>query len=250
MIAAIIQARTGSTRFPFKIFAEICGKPLLWHVVERLKYSSQIQNIVIATTTSPGDDIVETWAMENQVTCFRGDENNVLDRYYNAALWVKADIIIRITSDDPLKDPVIVDHVVNLLKEKNLDFTCNNNPPSYPEGLDVEVFTFNALEKAHKEAHESFELEHVTQYFYRHPDLFNQGNYSNSLNLSNLRWTVDTKEDLEMVKNIYHELYQPGRIFLTDEILCLLKNQPAISLLNNHIQRSLLYKKTNHATLY
>ncbi|MCP4157904.1 MAG: NTP transferase domain-containing protein, partial [bacterium] len=164
---AIIQARTGSTRLPGKVFLKLKGKPLIWHVVERLKGSREIDGILLATTENPNDQKLETWAVEHDVPVFRGSEADVLSRYYHAAQSVEAGTIVRITADDPFKDHQVMDRIIRFYRENQLDFAYNNNPATYPEGLDVEVFSFEALEKAHRESKEPFEREHVTQYFYR-----------------------------------------------------------------------------------
>lgn len=242
MITAIIQARVGSTRFPNKIFSDISGKPLIYHVVNRLLKSSKIQEIVIATTQNPLDDTIETWSINNKIKCFRGDENDVLSRFYYAAKFYKAKIIIRITADDPFKDFLIIDNVINILISHKLSFVYNNNPPSFPEGLDTEVFTFDALEKAFRLSVDPFEREHVTQYFYRNPHEFPQKNICNNINLSNLRWTIDTVNDLEMVRKVYENLFTENEIFLTNDILKLIKQKPEIQMINQDVQRSDMYK--------
>ena len=242
-IIAIIQARTSSTRFPNKVFADLCGKPLIWHVVNRLKRSKKIENIILATTINSSDNILEDWAKNNKVPVYRGSENDVLSRYYNAAIFSKAKTIVRITADDPFKDPEIIDQVIEIYIKNNLDFAYNNNPPSFPEGLDTEVFSFRALEKAQKESQDPFEREHVTQYFYRHPDLFKQDNYLYKKNISFLRWTIDTQKDYEMVSEIYNNLYKDGQIFLMNDILQLLKRKPEIGNINSNVKRSIMYGK-------
>ena len=243
MITAIIQARVGSTRYPNKVFAELAGKPLIFHVVDRLKKSQRIQNIVIATTINPLDDSIELWAYQNKIDCFRGDENNVLSRYYYAAKEFNADIIVRITADDPFKDYVIIDHVIDVLINENLSFAYNNNPPTFPEGLDTEVFTFDALEEAFAKSIDVFEKEHVTQYFYRNKSAFPQINVPHSINISNLRWTIDTEKDMEMAQLVYDKLYHEKKNFLMNDILELINKNPDIALINQDVQRSEMYKK-------
>jgi len=241
-IVAIIQARLGSTRLPKKVFADLAGKPLIWHVINRLKYSDRINNIVLATTNSCVDDELAYWATKEQVNLFRGSENNVLERFYLAAKHYSADIIVRITADDPFKDPAIIDKVIDKLLEENLDFAYNNNPPTFPEGLDTEVFTYNAIEKAYFHSNDDYEKEHVTQYFYRNSELFKQSNFENVNNISNLRWTIDTELDYEMTKQVYNVLYKNGSIFQTNDILQLLDEKPEISQINIDVVRSAMYK--------
>lgn len=241
--AAIIQARCGSTRFPNKVFAEICGHPLIWHVVNRLKFAKNISTIVLATTVNPLDDKLEMWATENGVKCFRGSENDVLNRYYEAAQTVSEEVIVRITADDPFKEPHIIDATIQKLNDENLDFVCNNNPPTFPEGLDCEVFTKAGLAVEEMKSTSDFEREHVTQYFYHNPTSFKMANISNSENLSYLRWTIDTETDFDMVKRIYKTLYKTDQeIFHMEEILAFLKKNPDIAKMNSNVHRSAMYQ--------
>jgi spore coat polysaccharide biosynthesis protein SpsF len=242
-IVAIIQARTSSTRFPNKVFADLCGKPLIWHVFNRIQSSRLIESFVLATTNNELDNSLVDWAHENNILYFRGDENNVLKRYYDTAKYYKANIIVRITSDDPFKDVDIIDNVVSLLINNKLDFTYNNKPPTFPEGMDVEAFTFDALEKAYLESNDDFEKEHVTQFFHRNIKLFTVENLMYKENLSNYRWTIDTKLDFEMTKLIYNKLYNVNKIFNMNDILNLFVNNPEIPLMNQFVERSQMYKQ-------
>ena len=243
-VVAIIQARCGSTRFPNKVFADLCGKPFIWHVVNRLKFVHLLDHIVLATTDRPSDDKLYYWAKENGVDVYRGSESNVLNRYYEAANYAKADIIVRITADDPFKEPGLIDKAINTLQEGGYDFVCNNCPPSYPEGLDIEVFTKAALDKEEELSTSNFEREHVTQYIYHHPEKLKMFNISNiGENLSYLRWTVDTKKDFQMVARIYSFLYKnDSEIFYMNDILLLLKGHPEIEMMNSDVTRSEMYK--------
>lgn len=242
-VNAIIQARCGSTRFPNKVFAEIDGKPLIWHVVNRLTFSEKIDDIIIATTTNVKDDAIEKWCEVNMVSCFRGSEDDVLNRYYSASQAYPSDVVVRITADDPFKEPIVIDRVVAKLVNEGLDIVTNNLPPSFPEGLDCEAFLSKALEKAEKTARSNFEREHVTQYFYRNPDKFKIGNVSNSENLSAYRWTIDKDADLEMVRAVYaHREPKNSSILLMDEILEILQANPEIAQINSAVERSTMYK--------
>lgn len=242
-VNAIIQARCGSTRFPNKVFALIDGKPLLWHVVNRLKYASKIDDIIVATTVSEKDDKIEEWCKENNVHCFRGSEDNVLNRYYSASEAFPSDYVVRITADDPFKEPKVIDAVITKLIEEGYDHVTNNLPPSFPEGLDCEAFKKSALDRSEKEAETAFEREHVTQYIYHHPEIFKIGNVSNIENLSYLRWTVDKDMDFEMVKAVYaHRNPANKGILLMDEILDILKANPEIEKINSEVERSAMYK--------
>ena len=242
-VNAIIQARCGSTRFPNKVFALIDGKPLLWHVVNRLKYAKMVDDIIVATTVSEKDDKIEEWCKENNVHCFRGSEENVLNRYYSASEAFPSDYVVRITADDPFKEPKVIDDVITKLIEEGYDHVTNNLPPSFPEGLDCEAFKKSALDRSEKEAETSFEREHVTQYIYHHPEIFKIGNVSNGENLSYLRWTVDKDVDFEMVKAVYaHRNPAKKGILLMDEILDILKAYPEIEKINSEVERSAMYK--------
>ncbi len=240
-VIAIIQARTGSTRLPNKVFYEISGKPLLHHVVERIRPSSEIDKIVVATTKSKNDDLINNWAKENGISCFRGSEENVLERYYYAAEKYNADLIVRITADDPFKDYRIIDNAVRIIKENNLDFVCNNNPVSFPEGLDVEVLTMNSLKKSFQNSKTMFEKEHVTQHIHLNKNKFKVFNIINNINLSHYRWTLDTIEDYNFTKLIYDNLYINDEIFLPEEIYKLLEQKPFLLDINKNVKKSTLY---------
>ena len=242
-VVAIIQARCGSTRFPNKIFSNICGQPLIWHVINRLKFAKSVDEILLATTTNKLDDRLYEWAVNNQVKVFRGSEDNVLNRYYEASRFIGADVIIRITADDPFKEPALIDCAVEKIVEEELDFVCNNNPPSYPEGLDVEVFTKKSIEIAEQNSVNEFEREHVTQYFYRNSSDFKICNISNNINLSHLRWTIDTDVDFSMVEMVYKYLSKnESEIFHMEDILNLFKTHPEIPNINMDVKRSEMYK--------
>jgi spore coat polysaccharide biosynthesis protein SpsF len=240
-IVAIVQTRLGSTRLPNKALMELSGKPIIYHVCNRLMKSKFINLIVVATTMNKNDGRLYKWAIQNSLSCFRGDENNVLSRYYFAALEAKADIIVRITGDDPFKDVTIIDNVIEMLIREDLDFACNNFPPTFPEGLDVEVFTFATLKKAFENSIDDFEKEHVTQYFYRNPNFFKIKNFFNENDVSHLRLTVDTQNDLLLASEIYKRLYENDSYFGLNEILNLAKTETALFEINQKEKRSTMY---------
>ena len=242
-VNAIIQARCGSTRFPNKVFADINGKPLLWHVVDRLKHAKMIDDIIVATTNNSKDDSILSWCNENIVKCFRGSEDDVLNRYYCASVAFPSEYVVRITADDPFKEPSVIDDVISKLLEDGLDLVTNNYPPSFPEGLDCEAFSFSVLELMEKSAKDVFEREHVTQFVYRHPDRFRIGNIVSEKDLSSLRWTIDNKEDYQMVKAIYANRKSDSKgILLMKEILEILDENPEIKLINADVKRSAMYQ--------
>lgn len=241
-VVAVIQARTGSSRLPNKIFCELSGFYLLHHVIERLKPSKEINNIVVATTDTSQDNKVEDWCILNKINFFRGSEKNVLKRYYDTALMYKADIIVRVTADDPFKDYRIIDDAIKIIKKAKIDFVCNNSPISYPEGLDVEVLTMSALSKSYLNSTSTYEQEHVTQYIHRNKNLFKTFNIKNSKNLSHYRWTLDTMKDYFFVKEVYDNLYDKDALFLTEDIYKLLDKKPFLIEINKDVPKSTLYK--------
>jgi len=227
---AIVQARMGSTRLPGKVLKVVEGKPLLEHLIDRLRFSKHIDKIVIATSVSKKDDVIEKLCKKLSVECFRGSESDVLDRYYQAAVKYSADVIIRITADCPVIDPILVDKMINSYKKKlgEYDYFSNVFPKrTYPRGLDVEMFTFNALKKAWKNAVRSPDREHVTPYIYMHPEKFRIFNYKDKRDFSRYRCTVDTSEDLKLIRKIFRQLYRPGQMFYTEDIIDLLGRPPA-----------------------
>ena len=206
---AIIQARMGSSRLPGKVLSDLAGKPMLACVAERTASAETVDDVVVATTTLPGDDVISDFNIAQGWGCFRGSESDVLDRYYRAALEYRADVIVRVTSDCPLIDPQIVDQVVREFFERQpgLDYASNVVPDrTYPRGLDVEVISLGALHRAWKEDQNPAWREHVTPYLYNHPELFRIHCVTNNVDFSSMRWTVDTPEDLALVRRIYNHL--------------------------------------------
>jgi spore coat polysaccharide biosynthesis protein SpsF len=231
-VVAIIQARMGSSRRPGKTLADISGKPLIWHVVERTRASQTVDSVVLATTTEENDQQLLKIAEEYGILGYAGSLNDVLDRFYQAACLARAEVIVRVTADDPFKDPQVIDKVVNhLLTHPELDYCSNTIEPTYPEGLDIEVFTFQALERAWNEAKLTSEREHVTPYIWKNPGKFNIHNVRHIHDLSALRWTLDYEEDLQFTREVYARLYR-GQIFLMDEILALLAREPQLLEIN------------------
>jgi spore coat polysaccharide biosynthesis protein SpsF len=236
-IGAIIQARMTSIRLPGKVLTDIEDKPMVWHVINRLRGSRKLNDIILAIPDTKENDILEKFAKDNNVKYFRGSEKDVLSRYYQAAKKFKAKVIVRITADCPLIDPGVVDEIVKEHLASRADYTSNIQIRTYPKGIDVEVLNFQALEKAHDEAKDSTDREHVTLYIRRHPNIFKQTKMVNNKDLSSMRWTVDEKEDLDFVRKIYNKLYQEEKIFSMQEVLKLLKKEPRLSEINRKIKR-------------
>lgn len=232
---AIVQARMGSSRLPGKILLDLAGKPMIQRCLERLGKASCLDQVVVATTILSEDDAVANICESLGYGCHRGSENDLLDRYYHAAKAEKAELVVRITSDNPLVDPSIVDMVVDCLKqEPALDYCANRlDSHTWPIGLDAEAFTMEALAKAWREDKDPAWREHVTPYMYFNPARFNIRILEHGENLGHLRWTVDTSEDFELIQRIYTLMDQDH--FSWQEVLDLVRRHPELSLINAHV---------------
>jgi glutamate-1-semialdehyde 2,1-aminomutase/spore coat polysaccharide biosynthesis protein SpsF len=233
-IVAIVQARMGATRFPGKVLQLIEGRPMLQHVVERVRRAKLVARVVVATSENPVDEPITAFCAASAIDCCRGSEADVLDRFYCAAKAFAATVIVRITADCPLIDPEIIDRVVNTYLEKTCDYATNTLGATYPDGLDVEVVSFTALERAWRAATLAADREHVTSFIvnsgdYRVLDVTNGADRS----LGRLRWTVDHPKDLEFVRAVYARLrLSNGKGFGYREVLRLLNDEPAIAAIN------------------
>jgi spore coat polysaccharide biosynthesis protein SpsF len=239
-VVAIIQARMGSTRLPGKVMMDIAGRPMLWHVINRIGHSQSVDEAVVATSTMEEDKVIASLAEEYGVGAFFGSDLDVLDRYYRCATKFHAETIVRITADDPFKDPAVVDLIVQtyLDRREELDYVSNTIKPTYPEGLDVEAFSYQALSSAWKEANDAFDREHVTAYLWRNPKRFKLLNVENRLgDMSQLRWTVDTPEDMAFARAVYGRLFHKKKVFLMEDILNLLKESPEIGRVNKDVKQ-------------
>ena len=235
-IVAIVQARMNSTRFPNKVMKTINGIPMIEILLKRLSKSKKIDKIILATSTDDKDQNLFKHVKGLGITCAQGSENDVLDRYFNAAKESQADIILRITGDCPLIDPDLVDESIDEFKKINVDYLSNINPPTYPDGLDIEVMKFSALEKAANEATKLADREHVTSYILN-SDNFVKSNLTNKHNLSDLRWTVDEKEDLDVISKVF-EHFKPNIYFNWKEVLDFQKKNPKIFSANIGLTRN------------
>ena len=241
MTLLIIQARMASRRLPNKVMLKIFNKPILWHVVNRVKKSKYVDKIVIATSSNIKDNSIRNFCTDNQIECFSGSENDVLDRFYKLINFYELhpnDNIVRITADCPLIDPVIIDKVISHHISHNFDYTSNTVQPTFPDGLDCEIIKVSVLKKIWSIAKLNSEREHVTLFIRNHFKDFNIGSYENFKNLSNLRWTLDEKEDFLFISRVFQLLYKPNDIFYTDEILFMLKANPHLSNINSKFIRN------------
>ena len=236
-IVAIVQARMGSTRFPGKVLKKIKNKPLIDYVIGRLKLSRSIDQIIIATSIKSQDDLIVNYAKEKGIKFFRGSEEDVLSRYYNAAKENNADVIVRITSDCPLIDPDIIDDLIaNHIKNK-ADYTANIIKRTYPRGFDVEVFSIKSLIKSFDEADKKYYREHVTPYIREHPEKFKLYNIEagNKLRRPEIRITVDTIEDFNLIGKIYENFDNID--FRAEEIIDFLDKNPQLLKINKHVKQ-------------
>ena len=242
-IVAIVQARMGSTRLPGKIMRTVLDKPIILWDIDRISSSMLIDEIVIAIPYGKENDIIENTIKQynEKVGIVRGSENDVLDRYYKAAIQTKADIIIRITSDCPLIDSTIIDKVIEEFLNSGCDYCSNTLRLTYPRGMDTEIFTFKVLERTWNEAKEDYEREHVTPYIREHPYIFKQHNVSNEEDLSHLRLTLDTEEDLELITRIYQQLYPTKKMFSLKDIQELFDKQPDLIKINEHVKQKTVH---------
>lgn len=235
----IVQARMTSTRLPGKVLMPVLGKPLLDYLVERLHHVRSRPRVVLATTTNETDLPLVAAAERLGIACYRGSEDDVLSRYYEAALQFGGESILRITSDCPLLDPAVIDLVMKQFASRKhpWDYVSTTLTRTFPRGMDVEMFTFEALKTAHDEATLPAEREHVTPFLYNNPDRFKLGSVTNVLDVSRHRWTVDTEEDFELVKRIIEALYPSHPKFNMKDCLQLLNENPAWEKLNAHIEQ-------------
>lgn len=242
-ILAVIQARMRSTRLPGKVMRHLCGRSVLGHVILRVRLARRLDEVLVATTTQPEDHTIVQEAEHYGVRVYRGSEDDVLARYFYAAQG--ADIIVRVTSDCPLFDPQLLDGMIERFQVAQtaglpVDYLSNTLIRTYPRGVDAEIFSYGALRAAHERAREPYEREHVTPYIYMHPERFVLENYASNPNLSHLRWTLDTPEDLRFIEEVYGALYREGEIFSTAAILTLLEGRPELAQINAHVPQKAL----------
>ena len=263
---AIIQGRMSSSRLPGKILADIAGQPMLTRVFTRTSRAKTVDEVIIATTTDASDDAVAEYCAFSGIPFTRGSLFDVLDRYYQTAVHAKADLVVRITADCPVIDPALIDDVVNTLLNNEYDFVCNRLPPpwnrTYPIGLDVEACTFKVLQKAWKEAKEPQHREHAMPYFYEGVELsvvnrqrsegisplgFRIALLNHTTDFGDYRWTVDTPEDLEFMRQVFSRF--DGRDdFTWKEVLDLVHDEPQLMQINASVKHKTLKDMDTRAT--
>lgn len=244
MILGIIQARMGSTRLPGKVLRVVEGKPLLQHMIERVTRSKLVDEFVVATSVSQKDLEIENLCNRLKMRCFRGSEDDVLDRYYKCAISFKPvpDYIVRLTADCPLHDPKVIDFVVQTFLEKKVDYMINSFEPVYEDGFDVAIFTFSALEDAWKNATKKSEREHVAPYILNSTSL--KGYRQKYCDRYHYKLSVDDPSDLELIKQIFAHLYKSKRDFGLIDVLNLLESKPSLLEINKENEINDGYKKS------
>lgn len=236
-VVCVLQARTGSSRLPGKVLRELMGQPMIFHIIERLKKVSLFDDIVVATSDRASDLPVAAIAGECGVSCFRGDEEDVLARYAGAVALTKADVVVRVTGDCPLIDPVTSAETVRYFLSGNFDYVGAGVGSGFPRGLDTEVLTAAALLEAHKSATDRPSREHVTYYVYSHAERFRLGEYGAPPELRRPGWRlcVDEENDFQLIREIYRWLYRSGEIIDFREVVRLLDREPALLNINSGV---------------
>ena len=244
MILAILQARMSSTRLPSKVLMPILGVPMLGRQIERIQRAKKIDKLVVATSTDSSDDVIVELCKKTGIDFYRGSLNDVLDRYYQAAKQHSPDTVVRLTADCPLVDPAVIDELADFFLRGGYDYASNSIVPTYPDGMDAEIFKFSALTEAWRKADLKSQREHVTAYIYNQASGFRLGCMENDVDHSNLRWTVDEPLDYELVTRIYEALYPKNPEFAFHDILEFLDAHPKLKTLNTHFVRNEGYQKS------
>ncbi len=235
---AILQARCSSSRLPNKVMLPLLGEPMLMRQIERISRAKSIDSLLVATSTDTSDDALAQLCEENGVAYHRGSLDDVLDRFYQASKNLNPAHVVRLTGDCPLADPEVIDKVVEEYLEVGSDYASNALAPTYPDGLDVEIFRFSALEAAWRKAQLSSEREHVTPFIHKNPEVFQIHHVRAEQDFSHLRWTVDNQEDFVLIEKIYSALYFSNPSFTSADVLNLIRDQPELATINTHIIRN------------
>ena len=223
---AIVQARMSSSRYPGKVLAPLAGQPMILRQLERIQRAETLDGIVVATSTDASDDELAQLIEDNEFNVVRGDLNDVLARFIKVIDQHQPETVVRLTADCPLISPKVIDQVVTRFQQGDCDYASNTMTPTYPDGLDVEVVKASVLQEVARNSTDKDEREHVTLGVYRRPDVFRIANVAGDVDLSHLRWTVDTPEDYTFVKAIYDDLYPKNPNFDLDDVMAYLQEYP------------------------
>jgi spore coat polysaccharide biosynthesis protein SpsF len=231
-IVGIIQARMGSTRLQGKTMMRILGKPILWHVVMRNSKSRYMNKVVVATTKNPEDDVISEFCKELEIAVFRGSEEDVLDRYYKCAKEFAADVVVRMTADDPLNDSAVIDRIIKTFMDQSpsIDYASNDVNFTYPVGVGAQVFSFGVLERLWKEVDDDLEREHVVLHILNNKQNFSIQGVENEEDYSNYRWTLDYLEDFKFIENIYEHFKDES--FTMKDVIGYLESNPEVVKIN------------------
>tara|TARA_R110000824_G_scaffold77488_4_gene195913 strand:- start:334 stop:1065 length:732 start_codon:yes stop_codon:yes gene_type:complete len=230
---AFIQARMSSTRYPGKVLTDLAGIPMILFMIQRVKRARMIDKVILVTSTDPSDEALADSVRKAGEPVFRGSLEDVLDRFASAAQKYPAQNYVRLTGDCPLSDPELIDSIIDLHLRSRADYTCNTNPPTYPDGLDVEVFTAKTLSDAAKSALRPSEREHVTAWMYDSKNGLHCENFVGSFDASHMRLTIDYPDDVDAVRRIISAFEEPISADYFD-ILRVIGNDPSITLINQH----------------
>lgn len=249
MIIGLVQARIESTRLPGKVLLSLKNKTIIWHILNRISFSKKIDKTIVIIPKNKKNDKLYLYLKKNLINVYRGSPTNVLDRYYKSAKKFKAKTIVRLTADDPFKDPEIIDLAINKFIKGDFDYVSNCSydqsiKSTYPEGIDVEVFSMKCLEKIWKQSSKKSEKEHVTPYIFNNRNKFKIKGFYSRINYSKHRWTLDYKEDYIFIKKVYNKLYVKNKIFFMKDILSFLDDNPELTKINNKILRYEGYLKS------
>lgn len=242
-VVALIQCRMGSTRLPQKVMMDLQGKPVIGKIYDRLKYCNTVDQIVICTADTPQNEPIVRYAQDNGLDCYAGSENDLVDRIYQMAKRFNADAVVRVTADCPLVDPKLVDQLVEAyIQDPALEYVTNILPPTYPDGLDLDVISTKALEKGWKRSRgDAFKSEWINHDLRSNPDIYKTKKFNLDRDLSHLRWTVDYPEDLVLVREIFKRLSPNGEVFHMDGVLKLMEEHPELGELNAKYVRDAAY---------
>jgi len=247
LIAGIVAARMESTRLPEKALFEICGKPVIQIMTERMKPARKLDRIIIATSNNKKDDLIENFCKENGIECYRGSEESPVDRYKKISDSIGADVIAKFGADCPLIDPKVIDHVIDIYLNNNYDYVSNYGPPpkTYPEGSTLDVYSSKTLTEAYNEAKKPSELEHISPFICNRPKRYKLYRVDYKKDISNYRFSLDYQEDFQVIKSIYEALYPINPLFTLEDIISWLDSNPEIFKINSHIHFDLenYYKK-------